>query len=250
MVFPLITCMRRWVAFLLHVPITWYGRANIQVQPVAVGHVLFLLFQIFFPNIITPEEKLGCSEKRWMMQYSANPIMYVLVKCVARLSPPPLSLWTFVKHLLLYTNRIGQGLQRNLGGFSGKEWWVIRSVLRLEWVEEELSMWTFDQVFTFNHQAKPSVFAGHSSVLQPARACWVGVLMRDNPHVDRRMDDGKFCKFNRWALLESVCRCEWLLCGAICPDQSGISVHLYPRQFITPQLSGVGDMWEMQDYVF
>lgn len=113
-------------------------------------------------NIITPEEKLGCSEKRWMMQYSANPIMYVLVKCVA--SPP--SLWTFVKHLLLYTNRIGQGLQRNLGGFAVKsdEWSAL--CYGLEWVEEDLSMWTFEQLFTFNNQAKPSVFAGHSSVLQ------------------------------------------------------------------------------------
>lgn len=78
----------------------------------AVGHVLFLPFLIFFPNIITPEEKRGCSEQRWMMQYSANPIIYVLVKCLARLFSP--SLWTFVKHLLLSRKRIGQGLQRNV----------------------------------------------------------------------------------------------------------------------------------------
>lgn len=151
-------------------------------------------------------------------------------------------------------------------------------------------MWTFEQVFTFNNQEKRSAFAGHSSVLQraafasplnirfsashskdasgfvaflrsmenmltppslqPARACWLVILMQDNPHVDRRMDVGKFCKFNRWANYSSVCRCEWLQRGAICRDQSGISVHLYPRQFITTQLSSVEDLWEMQDYVF
>lgn len=95
-ILSLITSVRRWVASLLHVPITWHSRANTQVRPLAVGHVLFVLFHIFFPNIITPEEKLGCSEQRWMMQYSANPIMYVLVKCVAGLFYPLLSelLWS------------------------------------------------------------------------------------------------------------------------------------------------------------
>lgn len=61
-----------------------------QVEPLAVGYVLFLLFLVFFPNIIAPEEKLGCSEQRLMMQYSANPIIYVLVKCLARLFSPSL----------------------------------------------------------------------------------------------------------------------------------------------------------------
>lgn len=36
------------------------------------------------------------------------------------------------------------------------------------------------------------------------RAYWVVVLMQDNPHVDVRTDDGKFCKFNRWANYEGV----------------------------------------------
>lgn len=71
------------------VPITYYGRANTQIEPLAVGLVLFLLFLIlFFPNVITPDEKLGYSEQRRMMQYSANPIIYVSVKCVP--PPPPL----------------------------------------------------------------------------------------------------------------------------------------------------------------
>lgn len=38
----------------------------------------------------------------------------------------------------------------------------------------------------------------------PVRARWVVVLMQDNPHADGRMDDGKFCKFNRWANYQGV----------------------------------------------
>lgn len=48
----------------------------------------------------------------------------------------------------------------------------------------------------------------------------------------------------------SVCRCERLQRGAICLNQSGISIHLYPCQFITPQLSSVKDTRGMPDYEF
>lgn len=227
---------------------------NTPVQPVAVGHVLFLLFWIFFPNIITPEEKLGCSEKRWMMQYSANPIMYVLVKCVAT-PPPPLN---FCEAFITLHKQDWPRVAEKPWRLCGKEWRVIRLCYGLEWVEEELRMWTFEQVFTFNSHATPSAFAGHGAVLQPLQRaaqrqlwtalsafhskevrgfvaflrnmekyvtppplrawCWVVVLMQDKPHVDRRMDDGKFCKFNRWANY-------W----RVCADVSGCSVAQFVR---------------------
>lgn len=45
-----------------------------------------------------------------------------------------------------------------------------------------------------------SIFILFQNMLKPTvRACWVVVLMQDG-----RADDGKFCKFNRWANYQGV----------------------------------------------
>lgn len=99
----------------------------------------FFFSRYFFPNIITPEEKLGCSEKRWMMQYSANPIMYVLVKCVAGLSPLfPLN---FCEAFITLQKQDWPRVAEKPRRLCGKEWRAIRSLFRpwMGWVCKPLN---------------------------------------------------------------------------------------------------------------